>query len=183
MAGTKGRSGGHNAKTQEQLRQSGTFRDDRHGHFDSLEAPKGTPERPMELDDMAGAEWDRMIRRLKESKAISTVDDGVLYQYCQLFAETEQIKVKQLENDASIDIVEENLGELKGTDLVAAFQEIGKMRKLDSRYIDQIRQGRVALKGYLVEFGLTPASRGRVRLPKAEAQKTSKLVAFMGGKA
>lgn len=105
-----------------------------------------------------------MVVRLKASRTLSTVDDAVLYQYCRLFAETEELAVTQAETGASVDILEENLSGLEGAELVQAFQEITKLRQLESRYGTQIRQGRLALRTYLVEFGMTPAARSRVKV-------------------
>lgn len=165
MAGVKGqRSGGHNAKSREELERVGTYRKDRHEQL-APEPPPGTPQPPLPLDEPSQAEWDRMIARLTASRALSIVDDGVLYQYCRLFAETEAIALCQEETAASVDIMEENLAGLKGPDLVAAFQEITKLRKLEAGYITKVRQGRMALRTLLVEFGLTPAARGRVKVP------------------
>lgn len=169
MAGTSN-SGGRNKKSGQAHVLNGTFRDDRHEIADVPQAPVGTPVSPKPLEGDAAEEWDRMIVRLSELGTLSTVDDAVLYQYCQLFAETERILVTQLETGASVDILEENLAGLKGPDLVAAFQEISKLRALESRYGSQIRQGRMSVRQYLVELGMTPSARSRVKAP---AQKPS----------
>jgi P27 family predicted phage terminase small subunit len=176
MAGVKGqRSGGHNRKTREQLEKSGTFRKDRHEELNSPTAPEGIPEPPMRLDGMALEEWERMIARLTKTGALSVVDDAVLFQYCRLFAETEGIWIAQQETEATIRIIQENLdgmsrgddGErLTMADLLAVTQEITKLRRLEAGYITKVRQGRMALRQLLVEFGLTPAARGRVKLPE-----------------
>lgn len=177
MPGVKGqKSGGHNAKTRAQLELAGTFRKDRHQHL-TPEPPKGIPTPPRELTGEALAEWLRMIGRLTLSGALSVVDDGVLYQYCQLFAETEGIALIQEETAGSIDILEQNVAGLKGPDLVACFQEITKLRKLEAGYITKVRQGRMALRMLLTEFGLTPASRGRVKLPE-KTQDADDFTAF-----
>ena len=47
---------------------------------------------------------------------------------------------------------------------VAALQEITKLRQLEAGSLTRTRMGRMALRAYLVEFGLTPASRGRVKV-------------------
>src|SRR6185436_20366349 len=98
MAGVKGRSGGHNAKTIEELALAGTFRNDRHAGVRSPEPPMGVPEPPKALRGQARLEWDRMIGRLASSKTLSSVDDGALYQYCQLFSETEAITTTKRAN-------------------------------------------------------------------------------------
>jgi hypothetical protein len=37
-----------------------------------------------------------------------------------------------------------------------------KLKQLDAKAITQLRQGHMALRQYLVEFGMTPAARNRV---------------------
>lgn len=171
MPGT-GNSGGRNRLSAQAHVVKGTFRSDRHADAVAPEPPRGRPEPPKALEGEATEEWDRMIARLELSGALSKVDDAALYQYVRLFAETEQASVSREEANASVQILEENIGGLKGPDLVAAFQEIGKMRRLEASYATQIRQGRMAIRQYLVEFGLTPAARSRVKLPpKPQASK------------
>jgi len=168
MAGVKGqRSGGQNAKTVAEHKLEGTYERHRHEGIRNPEPPSGDPIPPKPISGEVAEQWVLMIDWLKQCKTLSTVDGAVLYQYCNLFVETEQLMVDKEETDASIDRLEENLSGLEGKDLVACFQEISKLRQLHARYGSQIRQGRMSLKSYLVEFGLTPASRGRVKLPEA----------------
>ena len=170
MPGVKGRSGGRNAKTPQAHTLAGTFEKKRHTGYLGPDPPKGIPRPPKPLTGEAGEEWARMITRLTLSQTLAQVDDGVLYQYCRLFAETEAIAGTQGETAATIAILEENLHGAERADLLAVCQEIAKLRQLEARYTNQIRQGRMALRAYLVEFGLTPASRGRVKLPTATAE-------------
>lgn len=167
MPGT-GSSGGRNVKTAKQHRLEGTFQKVRHAGFTNPEPPKGRPESPKKLAGEAKSEWDRMIVRLEANGTLAKTDDAALYQYCRLFAETEDLARLRDETGASVAILEENLSGLEGADLVACFQEISKLRQLESRYAVQIRQGRMAQRMFLQEFGLTPASRGRVKLPERQ---------------
>lgn len=164
MPGTA-QSGGRGRKSEKQHRLAGTFRKDRHAGTKTPEPPSGVPKAPKALEGDALVEWQRMVDRLILVGTLSAVDDAALYQYCQLFAETEALAVNRTETAASIDIVEENLRGIEKTDLVAAFQEITKLRQLESRYATQIRQGRMAIRQFLVEFGLTPSARTRIKLP------------------
>jgi P27 family predicted phage terminase small subunit len=167
MPGVKGqRSGGHNAKTQREHRLAGTFNTTKHSGYRNPDPVSGIPVSPKKLTGDAAAEWDRMLQRLTESKILSGVDAGALYQYCRLFAETEACADRLDEASASINLLEESLGDFKGAELIAAFQEMTKMRQLEAGYINKIRQGRMGQRVWLVEFGLTPASRGRVKLPE-----------------
>jgi phage terminase small subunit len=157
-------------------RLKGTHQPTRHSGFSVPEPPPGRPEAPLPLEGLALAEWDRMVTRLEESGAASKVDDAAVYQYAQLFAETEQAVAEKAEARAAVDRLLESQGDVEKDDLLAFFQELGKMQKLAAGYDNKIRQGRMAIRQYLVEFGLTPAARSRVKLP--EKKPVSKVDQF-----
>lgn len=163
MAGNQN-SGGHNAKSTSLHVLEGTFRKDRHGDVENPEPPIGTPKPPKKLTGEALAEWKRMLERLTTSKTISIVDDAALYQYCRLFAETEAVADDYTETRALSTTLKKALTKLEGADLVAAVGEIVKLRQLLGKQTTQSRQQRMAIRQYLVEFGLTPSSRGRVKI-------------------
>lgn len=168
MAGVKGRSGGHNAKTVKELELTGGFRSARHGGIVSPDPPPGAPEPPKpfpgSLEAEASAEWDRMIGRLTLSKAISKVDDAAVYQYCCLFAETEMLVEEKAEAKVAVDTLLASQGDIEKADLLPFFIELGKMKKLAAGYDSKLRSSRLAIFRALAEFGLTPASRGRVKV-------------------
>jgi P27 family predicted phage terminase small subunit len=177
MAGVAGRSGGRNAKTVQEHQQRGSFRDDRHGSYTNPDPPKGQPKQPKSLKGDALAEWKRMIQRMEDSGTLSKVDDAALFQYVCLFGETEAIVVQQAH---TADLIEKLEDAIAGTedrpgltegDLVNAIREITKLKQLDAKYTSDIRQGRMAIRQYLVEFGMTPAARSRVKSAKADVVK------------
>lgn len=178
MAGVRGRSGGRNARTVKEHLLKGTFQKVRHGGVKNPEPPDGIPTPPKKLAGDTKEEWGRMLERLSSSKTLSTVDGGALYQYSCLFGETEKIAQRMEHNDSLIDGIEDRLHELHDGDYVSAIQQLTELKKLESRYINQIRQGRMALRAYLVEFGLTPASRGRVKI--ADKPQTDPFSEFDG---
>ncbi len=183
MPGTAA-SGGRNKKTSQLHVLAGTFRGDRHGDAVAPEPPKGKPEPPKPLDGDALEEWDRMIGRMESSGTLSKVDDAALYQHCRLFAETEQIERTQAETSETVRILQENFDgkdDLSFENMLAVAQEITKLKKLEASYISQVRQGRMAIRQYLVEFGMTPAARSRVKLPAKPQQ--SKAEQFRAAKA
>ena len=157
IAGVKGRSGGRNAKTRKQHRLEGTERKHRHVGTRNPEPPEGAPAKPATLTGEAAAEWDRMIERLTASKSLSLVDDGVLYDYVQLHALAERL---QAELDALPSVFYTKPSQVLLID--------GNSQEFDEPKVHpgvgQLRQARVAMKAFHVEFGLTPASRGRVKL-------------------
>jgi Phage terminase, small subunit. len=161
MPGTKA-SGGRNAKSRALLLLEGTFRKDRHTKLATPAPPAGKPPRPKTLTGTARTEWDRMVARLDQLQTLSTVDDAALYQYALLFAETEAIRTDRLAlKQLSADLMTA-IQRLKGDALVDAATEIVKLQFLLAKHTAQLRQGHMALRQYLVEFGMTPAARTRV---------------------
>ena len=155
MPGVAGRSGGKNAKRREQLALEGTYRPDRHGGSASPDYPPGAPDMPGPLTGEGLAEWHRMTERLEMTGALSKVDGAALYRYCQLWARAMQVE-KEV---AALD----SLWFFKvSVDGAGVEHKEPRVHPL----ITQARQYDAALRPYWIEFGLTPASRGRVRLPE-----------------
>jgi P27 family predicted phage terminase small subunit len=144
MPGTSS-SGGRNKKSGAQHKLAGTGRKDR-GTTTSTTAdpPTGRPTLPKNLKGEARAEWRRMIHRLETCKTLSPVDDAVLYRYCQLHARAERLERK--------------IATLRSPFYTDAF---GNPRVHPG--IAQLRAHDQVLRHYLVEFGLTPAARTRVK--------------------
>lgn len=163
MAGTKN-SGGHNKKSTQSHVLHGTFRRDRHGDDggDTPEPPKGKPVPPRPLSAIAQEEWDRMVDRLDKNQVLTIVDDAALFQYCQLFAETEAIKDDNVRlRDMSVTLME-MAKKLTGPDLVETVGKIVDIEHELSKQHTKLRQGHMAIRQFLVEFGMTPAARSRV---------------------
>lgn len=180
MPGTSN-SGGRNAKSIDDLKGSGTYRPDRHGGIETPEPPKGRPEAPANLNVVALGEWDRMVGRLEQSKTLAIVDDAALYQYVQLFAETEEIKTDNLRLRKLSEQLQKIARKLQGLELVEAIKKIVDLQYIIAKQSTQLRQGHMAIRQYLVEFGQTPSSRTRVKITK-EPERKSKLLSFNGGK-
>lgn len=174
MAGTSS-SGGRNKQSRAQHELAGTHRRDRHGTTPDLAVPKGRPTRPTAIKGHALAEWTRMVDRLERSQTLSAVDDAVLYQYCCLFQETEGILAAKRENAALIKrllaALDRRRTRLSGDQVVNALAQIAILRSLDAKHTTQLRQGHMALRQYLVEFGMTPAARSRVKGPAVPDDK------------
>lgn len=169
MAGVKGqRSGGRNAKTTEQHRLDGTLRADRHGEQPTIAVPVGRPTAPRPLEGEARAEWDRMVARLEQAKTLSTVDDAALYQYAQLFGEVEALVSERERTAGLIDRLDAEIDNLPAHERGSLVGQLIKLKQIETRFPTQIRQGRMALRQFLVEFGMTPAARGRVKAHKED---------------
>lgn len=167
---------GRRSKTREELERAGTFRKDRHSDLTNPEPSSGTPEPPAELGELERSEWDRMIWAFQDMGMLHKVDAFAVYQYCRLYAETERVAEQQRECEASVEVLETNIKDIEHSELVQLFGQIVILRKLISKCTDQLRTGRMAIRQYLVEFGLTPASRGRIKLPlkREEADEFTK---------
>lgn len=162
-------SGGRNAKSARAHLLQGTFQPSRHGGHDVPEPPKGTPLPPGRLTGTAKAEWDRMIGRLEKNGSLSVVDDAALYQYVKLYAETEQIDIDQQENRRLSALLKKAVTkDLGGAELVEIVRKIVDLRALIGKATRDLRQGHMAIRQYLVEFGMTPSARTRVKLPPAK---------------
>lgn len=171
MAGNSN-SGGRNKKPPQAHVLTGTFRDDRHGDHEAPEPPLGVPRPPKPLNAEAKAEWARMIARLEHSRTLSLVDDAALYQYVKLFAETEAVAGDNGETRKLSKLLKKTVQGLDGEQLVEAIGRIVELRKLLAKETTQLRQQRMALRQYLVEFGMTPSARGRVKVAKATPPKS-----------
>lgn len=162
MAGSPGRSG-RRAKPAAAHILRGTFRPDRHGDDATPEPPIGAPKPLKPLSGDAKAEWNRMVESLGLTKTLSTVDRHVLFQYCEMFGETEELKASYWRlRKASSQMLKAAKG-LESNDLVKALSEITKIEHEIGRLTVKLRQNRLGLKGLLVEFGLTPSARTRVK--------------------
>jgi P27 family predicted phage terminase small subunit len=175
MAGVPGRSGGRNAKPVQVHQLHGTFRADRHEGIEHPAPPSSAPESPIQLTGEAKAEWTRMVDRLSTSKVLTKVDDAALYQYVQLFAETEAIKADNAKIRKLSADLKRAIRELEGVELVQAVGEVVKLQQVLAKQTTQLRQGHMAIRQYLVEFGLTPAARSRVRVADDKEKPKSAL--------
>jgi P27 family predicted phage terminase small subunit len=151
MAGTA-HSGGRNKRSAASHQLTGTLRRDRHT-FTSPSPPTGEPVRPDTLKGEARAEWDRMVVRLTASQTLSTVDDAALYVYCRVFADAERLQ-------RAVDALDSPFFDKVSVD-GAGVEHIEP--KVHPGFA-QLRSYRQALRQFLVEFGLTPSSRSRVKL-------------------
>jgi hypothetical protein len=52
---------------------------------------------------------------------------------------------------------------------VEAIANIVQLKKIEAKYPSLLRAGHMAIRQYLVELGMTPAARGRVKVPDAPA--------------
>lgn len=169
MAGVKGqRSGGANKKPTHLHVIQGTFRKDRHA-VPEARAPQGTPVPPRKLSVAERAEWDRMVARLQDAGTLSRLDDAALLQVVALHAEVEALRADQVRRRAMVARLEKAARDLTGEALLEATGQIAALEGLLSKGAVQLRQGHMALRAWLADFGLVPAARNRVKPVTADA--------------
>jgi P27 family predicted phage terminase small subunit len=157
MAGTKGRSGGRNRKPNSLHLLQGTFQRARHTGVD-VEAPGGVPAVPQGLSGAALAEWHRIVERLSTLGTLSRVDDLALEHYCRLAADASRLQ-------ADADGLSRTWFEKTSVDGAGVEHVEPKLHPVFA----QLKGYRMALRMYLTEFGLTSASRTRVKPTGATA--------------
>lgn len=115
---------------------------------------EGTPTCPVWIQGEAKAEWKRIVPELRALGLLTLVDRAALAAYCQAWAElVDCTKVLQEEGRVVTEPVLNKAGEHIG-DQVRAHPIVRMQRDAFARF-----------KAFLAEFGLSPASRSRVKVP------------------
>lgn len=108
-------------------------------------APQETPSCPDFLDEVAREEWARISEILSEMGLLSTADRAALAAYCTVYSRWVHAE-EQVKKYGTIVKSPEKGFPMKSPYLTVADQAMETMRK------------------FLVEFGLTPSSRSRIRV-------------------
>jgi phage terminase small subunit len=175
MAGNAN-SGGRNAKSPAEHRAAGTYQPVRHAGYETPAPPKGRPEPPIKLSAVARAEWHRMILRMEHAKTSSIVDDAVLLEYVELFEETRGMKKERREWERLKKLYQRELRETEKTSTLEAnrrgdiLDRMHTIQKTIDGFTGRLRLQHLALTRMLLEFGMTPAARTRVKIPSAAEQ-------------
>ncbi len=134
-------------------------------------APKAaTPALPAWLSKEAKAEWKRIVPELRRLGLLTLVDRAALAAYCQAYAELASLTQLLDEEGRVLDVdVFDKAGAVTGS----------KKQAHPAARLQRDAFGRV--KQFVTEFGLTPASRTRVRAPEPE-RDADPFEVFLGGK-
>jgi P27 family predicted phage terminase small subunit len=123
------------------------------------EAPAGIPDCPDYLDDEARDEWQRTGEVLRDMGLLSLADRTALAAYCTAYSRWVQAE--------------------------AAVKKYGTIVKspdkgfpMKSPYLTIADQAMESMRKFMVEFGLTPSSRSRIKVPDA-GQEGDEFDAFM----
>ena len=109
------------------------------------------PECPAVLDDVARAEWERIVPELLNAGLITKVDMAALALYCKAYSRWQQAeyKIKLLEVDDD-----------DGMGLVTSGANGYKML---TQWLIISNKAQEQLLKYLAEFGMSPSARARVK--------------------
>lgn len=125
-------------------------------------APKGKPSCPKHIEGEGKKEWGRITKLLEEMGLLSKAEGPALALYCQMYA-------RWVEAEANV----------KKFGMIIPVGENGALQL--SPYVSIANQAMAQMQKLLCEFGLTPSSRSRIKLPPAK--KESKFDSFMAKKA
>ncbi|HEX3998248.1 MAG TPA: phage terminase small subunit P27 family [Pirellulales bacterium] len=105
----------------------------------------GVPEPPDGLDDEALLEWNRIVPELREMGVLSRADRAALAAYCTAWGRWRNAEAQVKKHGPIVKSPDKGFP-MKSPYLTIADQAVETMRK------------------FLVEFGLTPSSRSRIRI-------------------
>ncbi len=114
--------------------------------------PPETPEPPPTLDDVSRAEWDYIVPLMSQMGVLTRIDRSALIAYCEAWSRYRRV---------CDEVIKYGFEDLDGKATAAA--------RLVKAYGQEVLR-------YLVEFGMTPAGRARMRivLPTKGEKKKSK---------
>lgn len=121
--------------------------------------PAGLPRPPEVLDPGARAEWDRLVELLADTRVLARTDGAALALYCQTYSRWAEAERCIREHGM---LVEAANGGVKL-----------------SPYVVVSRQAVETMSRLLVEFGLTPSSRARLKV--AAERPKDELELFLAG--
>lgn len=123
-------------------------------------APAGDPEMPADLPKAAQEEWNRIIPELRALGVLSTIDRAALAAYCHAYA-----RWFEAEEETRLHgiVVEEPI-------LVQGV-ETGFVRYKKNPAVTISEGAMKLMKSFLIEFGMTPASRSRLAMKSEEEAK------------
>lgn len=156
-------SGGHNRKPRKSKIIHGTFRKDRNPKREpEPQAISNIPKPPSHLNRYAKKFWKSLAAELVDKGLLTVVDMAALEVCCVAYGEYR----------GAYDAVYRPRDPVTGRIVKRTLTEY--MCNRNSQTIPEhtaMRQAWNVFKSYLVEFGLTPASRNRIELPEPKGEE------------
>ncbi len=126
--------------------------------------PTDIPRMPAHLPPRAKAVWKRLCKLLSDMGVLTLADALALERLCDIYAEIIELRKDIDENGRTYESIKP-LDDIDGPDsmvqkLIKPNPAVGMLADADRRF-----------KGYLTEFGLTPASRSKIQLSNSDGKK------------
>jgi len=141
----------------------GTHRDDRHGSGASA-VTIVNPDPPADLPEVAAAEWRRIAPILSKYKLLSDLDLTALQAYCRVYARWLEAEEKLNQRDSLV------------------FRTTTGY-ETQSAYLNIINMCLKQMQSLMAEFGMTPATRERLKAIAAQPQQLNLFDDFLARKA
>lgn len=122
------------------------------------------PSCPAHLDDAGKVAWGRLTVLLDRMGVLTEADSLALERLCDCYADILECRV---------------LIERDGRTYTTLDQNSNTLIK-NNPAVNQLRAADAQFKSYLIEFGLTPAARTRLKVPTDDEEKADPLSEFFG---
>ena len=109
--------------------------------------PSGVPDCPDYLTEEARAEWFRTCAALRQMGLLSAADRTALAAYCTAYSRWVEAEAQVRKFGAIVKSPEKGF-------------------PMKSPYLSIAEQAMEAMRKFMIEFGLTPSSRSRIRVPE-----------------
>ena len=131
--------------------------------------PSSDPAMPQDLPAAARSEWKRIVPELRIIGVLTSIDRAALAAYCHAYARWFEAE-KQVKR----------LGIIVKEPVLLMGVPTGYHRYKKNPAVTISESAMKIMKSFLVEFGMTPSSRSRVRIDKPEADEDP-MDAFLRG--
>lgn len=151
-------SGGHNAKPTEIKKLQGNAGHRKLSADTEPQPDPGIPEKPKGMPKAASREWDRIVPHLLMLRVLTVVDGKALAAYCDAYAYCEMARKDMAKHGL---LVEEPILDKMG-------EEVGVKLK-ENPAVNTYAKMSGLMNKFLTQFGLTPASRSKLKIEKPKA--------------
>ena len=156
--------GGRKPLAQEVKEATGAFRKNPQRKAVSAPTADGqSPKAPKGLYKVAKAKWNELIGDLKRNGVLSTDTREMLVSYCTIYAKWMEARKKVEETGLAIESVD----------------KMGQLVISKNPYVSEMHKFRDQLNKLLPEFGLTPASRQKLKSMNLDEKKEDPFAKIM----
>jgi P27 family predicted phage terminase small subunit len=132
--------------------------------------PPGRPDCPEHLDQLARQEWDRLVPIVERMGILTEAEGGALMLYCECYSKWMRARADIAKRGLLIECTRVIESKRKET-----IQTFGKVIANPAVNIE-IQMSRL-MKEILIEFGLTPSARSRIKTGEVRGDRLSDFLA------